>query len=346
MKINRMELIKYVEKIMPGVENNSFIDGAENILFNNGNIYSYNDIIAVSINTKLNLNGCIKAKEFFNLIKKIPDEIIDIDCNDENWIIKTDKINAELFLINDDISKKIESITNNNEWVSIPSNFMDGLSNCLFSCNKSDLAGIYCIDKYMMSTDEITINLFNLNKNINSFWLSDDCIKKLISIFDKINFIKIDDSWAHFKNEDNLIFSCRRLMDTKYPFKKAKKILDENKKLTPIMIGEFPKKLIEVIDRASEFVTNIKGVGTVKLKLTENYIECSSYKYSGKYREKIKWNNDSHIDGSINLSVDPNTIKNAVLKTDKFYIVGEESKLLLFYNDKYTHLILTFKEDN
>ena len=98
MTIQKKQLLDALKLAMPGIETGTAtLQGSDAFVFHNGNIFSYNDSISVSVPlsqaglVEENLEGAVKAEEFFKVIGKFQGDQISFVANEGSWILKSGK---------------------------------------------------------------------------------------------------------------------------------------------------------------------------------------------------------------------------------------------------------------
>jgi hypothetical protein len=360
MNINRSELLAVLKSVLPGTDSSvTILEGSDSIIFSDGNIYSYNDTISISIPFPFkdkdgnDISGAVKAKEFYDVISKLSSETIKLIPKSDSWIISSGKnIKTEFVLLESNIMQNIKNIFPAKiKWSAIPEKFIDGISYCSFSGNRSQLAGIFVSNNIVTSTNEIRINWYTMESNINgAFWISDYAVSELLKL-DKITKYCISDAWIHFKTEKGITFSCKRLAQEKYPFEKMKVLIENNKKEKGDISNELPSELNGAIDRASALSQNIESFDTVKLTITNEGIEVFSKRPSGKYTENVEWGKVLKISiEPISIFVDHLMIENAIKNSTSFYlkkaiIKDKEVIRIVLKSENGIQLISTFNEE-
>lgn len=356
MKINRTEFLKVLKQVMPGIESDSvLLEGSDTFIFHDSFIHTYNDNISVSvpfiITDKNNnpVSGAIKAKDFFTLLNRYQGDSIHLIPKIDKWILKSENATAELTLLENTLIDKVKNLINNDKFHTIPEKFIEGISICLFSSNKSVLAGIYVEDNIITSTDEIRINWYDIKDSINnSFWIADEAAKELIKL-NNLKSISISDSWVHFKTEDKTIFSCKRLNQENYPIRMIKELVERNQKEKTDISNKLPEGLMEAINRAAALSTNIESFDTIKLTFSNENIKVYSERTSGKYTETVAWEKPLKKEiEPISIFVDYAMIENGIKYSKSFYLKKtkdqkKESMKIIFSNPNGIQLIKTFE---
>jgi hypothetical protein len=356
MIIDRKEFISVLKRAMPGIDTgNSTLEGADTFIFNDGWIHTYNDNISVSVPFSIknksgdNISGVLKAKEFFDLLNRYKEDSIKLIPKDDMWIIQTEKSKAELTLLENSLLEKIQNINQAKlKWNSIPELFIEGLSICIFSSNRSSLSGIFVQNDKIVSTDEIRINIFTMDSSIeDSFWINDASASELIKLNNPKQYA-ISDSWIYFKTEAGDIFSCKRLSQDKYPIKQIETLMEKHTYSKTDVSNILPSTLAEAINRAASFSINIESFETVKLTFTNEGINIFSKRTSGKYNESVEWEKPLKQEiNPISIFIDYAMAKNGIKSNSSFYLKTTEVKdkevtRIIFKNKHSIQLITTF----
>lgn len=356
MIIERNNFLKVLKQVMPGVETgNVILEGADTFIFENGYIHSYNDNISVSILFPItdregeNISGAIKAKDFYELISRLSDDSFKLISKTNEWIIKSGNARAELTLLESSIVGHVKNLLPTEiSWIPLPEQFIEGISICRFSSNKSVLAGIFVDKDFIITTDEIRISSYQMKEEIvEPFWITDLASTELL----KLGGIKkyfVSKSWVHFLTDEGVIFSCKRLAQEKYPIDKIKQLIASHVKGKEDIGNILPENLMSAIHRAGALSQNIESFDTIRLTFTQDHIEVFSQRPSGKYIEIVEWSKPFEKEFMpISIFVDYVMIENGIKFSNSFYlkeIIHKEKKItrIVFIRKNGMLLISTF----
>ena len=352
MTIQKTELLKKLALCMSGIEKgNPILQGADSFIFYKDRIFAYNDMISVSVpieNTEMlseNLEGAVRAEEFFKIINKMPNEEIQFEISDkDSWVLKSGKARAELALIEFDYERRLNEIQITEDWIELDDDFITGLNVCKMAKNTTPLSGTFIKDKYIMSTDGYQINRFEMKDcELPEFWVSDKSMTELLK-FTKLNKFQKNptSNWVHFKSENDVVFSLKTLMTSKYPFDKCSTLID-GVDFTNLIKGRFPNEIKSVIERASVFNVNLEQHSAIKLIIGKEGIEVASENAIGNYSEMVAWEDGDKDFEEMVVYVDVDMIQSASNKTLEFYLQKIENKppRLYFKTDSSIHLLST-----
>lgn len=298
MTINRNEFLQALNQALPGIETGTTIlEGADAFIFDEEGLHSYNDNISIFVPFVLkdkknkNICGAVKAQDFYNLISKLSGDTFTLFPKEKVWVIKSGNARAELTLLENAINEHIHAMVPKQlKWQILADNFIDGIGTCLFSNNKSILAGVHVENNTITSTDEIRISQYNaLDKFINSsFWITDGAVHELIKL-DHPKQWALSKSWVHFLTEHGTIFSCKQLSCNNYPIAKINTVVQNNAQDPNDIEGTLPKTLLAAINRAAALSKNIESFDTVQLTFSPTGIEVFTQRNSGNYTEVVQW---------------------------------------------------------
>ena len=350
MTIQKKDLLKKLGLCMSGIEKgNPILQGADSFIFYKDRIFTYNDMISVSVpieNTEMlaeNLEGAVRAEEFFKIINKMPNEEIIFEVSDnKTWVLKSGRAKAELALVEFDYERRLNKIQISENWIELEDDFITGLNVCKMGKNTTPLSGTFIKDKFIISTDGYQINRFEMKDvELPEFWVSDKSMGELLK-FTKLNKVQVQNNWVHFKSENDTVFSLKTLITTKYPYDACCKLLD-NVDLSTLIKGKFPNEIKDVIERASVFDVTLENHSAIKFTIDSEGIEVSSENAVGNYSEKVLWEDGEKDFKTMVIYVNPNVINASSQKTLEFYLQEMENRppRLYFVTDSSIHLMST-----
>lgn len=359
MTVERKVLLENLKLAMPGIESgNVVLQGSDSFVFHEGKLFTYNDSVAVLVPIESvglvgeDIEGAVHAKEFYNVISKFTNDEITFTVKDEKtWVIKCGRAKVELTLLDFDFKKRLDGVSpSDDNWIELPKEFMESLAICKMNSNKSTIAGIYVRDTNMLSTDGYQINVCTLSKNLPKFWIADASATELLKLTG-LKEIQIGRTWVHFRTENGVIFSVKTLNDANYPYAKVMALIDSSAPTDDTFHATFPQSLFSAVERADSFSFDLLDWSVVRLVMTNDGIEVSSERNSGKYIENVPWDKplDSEIE-PIKVFVNANMMSCMVQHSLEFYLINMKAKngkvipRLLFVSPSSRHLMATFSE--
>jgi len=325
MKLNRLKLVDACKAVIAGCAEKEVIAQSSSFIFEKDRIFSFNDEVAVSYPFETGFEGAVPAKEFLQLISKVKAEEISLTVKEGELLLVGSKAKAGLRL-DKDIKLSFDDIEMSDEWIKLPESFCKAISFCLFSASKEQskaiLQNIHVIGNYAESCDNYRITRYNMGKTKafpESLLIPAVAAKDIIS--NAPTEYSVSDGWLHFKNESDVIFSCRTV-DAEFP------------DFTPFLncVGEeivFPKTLPDILDRASVLSDGER----ITVILEKDSLTATTESVSGWFEESA----DVEYDGDdVEFDIQPEFMK-TIMKFDGKATVGE--KILLFENETFVHAV-------
>ena len=360
MTVERKVFLESLKLAMPGIESgNVVLQGSDSFVFHDGKLFTYNDSIAVLVPIEQiglvgeDIEGVVHAKELYNVVSKFTNDEITFSVNDnKTWTLKCGRAKVELTLIDFDFKTRFDGVSPTEEnWIDLPENFMEALGICKMVTNKTAIAGIYVRDDNMLSTDGYQINLCTLGKELPKFWISDSSVAELIKL-NKLKQVQIGRTWVHFKTTEDVILSVKTLNDINYPYDKVMALMKSSTPKDDTFTATFPEGLFPAVERADSFSFDLLDQSVVRLILSNDGIEVSSERNSGKYVENIPWEAplENPIKEPIKVFVNAGMMGSMVVHSLKFYLMNLKAKngtiipRLLFVSPSSRHLMATFTE--
>lgn len=359
MTLERKVLLENLKLAMPGIESgNVVLQGSDSFVFHNGKLFTYNDLVAVLVPIDSiglvddDIEGAVHAKEFYNVVSKFTNDEITLSVKDDHtWELKCGRAKASLTLLDFDFKTRLDGVSpDDNAWVDLDNDFIDGVAICKMGNNKSNLSGIYVNDKNILSTDSYQINLYTMKNSLPKFWISDSSVNELLKI-KNFKKVQVSKTWVHFKTEDGVVFSLKTLNDVNYPYTKIMNLVNNSNPSENDFHATFPSSLFKSVDIADSFAISMVDQSVVRLVLSNEGIEVSSEKNSGSYLEMIPW--DKPLEKEIEptkLYVNPSMMSAMGTRSLEFYLIhllaknGKIMPRILFVTESSKHIMAAFNE--
>jgi DNA polymerase III sliding clamp (beta) subunit (PCNA family) len=333
MKINRQELLNVLIAVKPGLASKEVIEQATHFIFNDEEVYTYND--RISINTYLDTSlsttpFAIQGKELFTFLEKVKEDEVDIqiDVEKSKLKIKAGKTTANL-VIDTDIKIPEINIPDFEDWEPLPENFTEAIKFCLFSTSKNmtklALACLNVKKDCVESSDNYRITKKDLTSKINTPFLLPGSAAEQLKTYNAIDY-HLDSTWIHFCNAQDVVFSCRRV---EVDFPNVSPLMEvEGDKV------ELPKELISAIDKAGILaVSEFDHDRYITVELKKNKLNVKGEGQLGWVSEEIpiKYKGAAH-----KIKVHPDHFID-ILQHLKQMVIGENT--LLFEGEGFKHAI-------
>ena len=288
MNLNREQLLRELEIVLPGLSTREIMEQSSCFIFKAGKVISYNDEIACSQKTSLTIEGAIQALPLISILRKMQDDMIEVEVQDGELLIKGKKRKAGIKM-EEEILLPIESIEPAESWDKLHPDFTEAVSIVRDCAGKDEtqfcITCIHIHPNWVETCDNYQLARYTIKTGLTkAILVRRDSLNHIISL----GMIKFSETknWIHFKNSEGLILSCRRFTEEYPDLTKLLKVEGENIVL--------PKGLKEAIERAEVFsVENtednhilidiqkgklkLKGVGT-----SGWFVEYKKIKYDGQ----------------------------------------------------------------
>jgi DNA polymerase III sliding clamp (beta) subunit (PCNA family) len=322
MKVNREELLKSLEAVMPGLSTKEIIEQSSCFIFQDGHVSTYNDEIACSQKVSVKIEGAVPAMPLISIIRKLKEDEVDISANDAatQLLVRANSKRAGINM-DQEILLPIEAVDRPKKWKNLPENFADAVAivqPCAGS-NESEFAMtcVHVTSKFIEACDNHQVTRFKIKTEIeNPILIRKESLKHIISL-DMVEFSETK-HWIHFKNSDGLILSCRHWMDD-YPSDDISKVLKvEGSPLT------LPKGIKDTVEKATIFSAENPEDDNVIVNLKRGKFKITGKGTSGWFTEVKK----STYDGSsLQFTIPPKLLIELVQHHNDCEITGERLKV-------------------
>lgn len=353
MQVNKTDIVTAMNKVLPGVDKGKAqIEGADSFLFMGNKLYTYNGVITVSVPFAAEgAEFAVKAVDFFNLVSKMTDEVINIELDERKVRVKSGKTRASLALIDGSAIKKyIQNITLG-EMSDVPPDFKEAFSIVAIKANATKLKGILITDSeghegsLMVSSDRIRISCQELKGKMTKMFVDDDILANALKLGDPKKY-SISGPWLHLSFDGDVTFSAMRKDHSEYPVDAMLGALSRVAKSNPVFKGRLPKDLIDVIQRVGVLAGTAQG-GTgelVKLTFTKDGLVVFAEKIYGDAEEVVPWDIAPTIENEEpSIWVDKGFIIEAANKAMEFSLVqvANNKSVVIFKSDRYLNMVTT-----
>ncbi len=325
MRVKKDILLKTLEALQPGISDRDIKDQYKHFGFTKDDAISYNDMICVVAPFKSEIEFSVPAKEFYNIIKRLPNDDIDIQLADGKLSFKSGKTKASMKTQEGkDIFAGLENtgFYDIKKMSPLPSNFFAGLKLCVPSASKDQtnkkLTGLYIDKDVVMATDFLRASRYIFKEDIDGTFLMDAThIQELLKYSEMDSFYK-NDNWVFFENKDGVTF-CSRLIslppDQKFP------AVDDILDFKGIEI-ELPESLKESVEMALVMANGDTPAETlIEVVISNGKISCKGENDNGWVINELSA--DIKLDREIKFEINPGFLMDIMNLTRKMvYIEG------------------------
>lgn len=338
MKIETLNLVNALKAILPALPKNTPLANMKQISFTKKWVIAYDDQISIRYPFKTDFQCTIFAEELYAVVSKINEKFIDVSLRENLFIIKSDTVEVEIIIFqNDTITEIIDSSINLNkvDWKEIPPDFISALSLCEFSTSKDItqgfLACVYINKDEVYSSDNLRISYYKFKKatNLKKILIPSSAVKNLIDYNIENVSYEDKDSWIHFKGTNGEIFSCRILKDD-YPDCSSLLELKGNK-------IEISKEVLSAIDLLMPFTKDFIDIDKkIFFTVVDNFIFCKAEGEKGKIQKKIPI---KYKGVKFSFVVNPIFLKQIFGKATSCIVNTKECKML-FSSENFKHIMV------
>ena len=333
MKIKKAELQTILENLRPGLARRDIVGKLSDFTFSGDRICTFNDQISISHPFESEFECSVDGQSFYQVVVNSPGEEIDLTMTEKNLVIKGEKSKASLIVSEGSVildKIKMPRISSK-KWKVLPVSFRKGVRLCSFSVS-SDLTrpALTCVaikgDK-IFSADNLRISKFLLESVIDDFLIT-GVSASILTKYPVTKYLK-DESWIHFKTEDDIIFSCRVIVDV-FPDVGAYFNVEG---LSVVL----PKELKDVVTSVSvvtdeEF--SIDRIISVSMLKKEKIITCSGKGSRGSFERVCAL--EGRIQRDVVFDINP-AFFSEVLESELEMTLGENHAL--FVKDSFEHVM-------
>ena len=343
MEINRVAVLNALQAVSPGLSRRQTVEEAQNFIFSDGYLTTYNDNICVKYPLDLGIKASVRADKFFSVIKKlgtnlINTEMIDIYMEGDKVVVKCKDAEAKVNSVSIDRFEKFLAklnVSGLTGWKDVPENFLAGLELCSFSTSKDKTKEyttcVFVNGDSIFSTDSLRVSRYVLDESVGDFLIPATSIKQLL----KYNLEKyiVDEKWIHFLTGEDAVFSCRLSLADQVDLRGFFKSVEEEE-----VEGEeivLPDDLQDAVQFVGIFA---EGAMTLDLKINitieKGKIILESKRSDGTSKKSINIDYDGD---PVKFSVHPEFFSQVLRYATKLKIL--KKKKALFTQGKFTHVL-------
>lgn len=346
MTVNRTELVKALEVVMPGTATESILAGGSRVTIYNNRLYTTRDILSISTPFVFpeSLEVSVSADDFFSVLKRFTEENIQISVKDNSLIVKAGRAKATMRIY--PMAKNSPLFFESPTLIELPSDYFDAIVSCYIPGNKTTHAGVFFEGMASMSTDGKRINYVELSKDSPRFWINDLSAKTLIRMGNVFTVYGVSPSHVWFVS-DTATIAVKRLNDEKYQSEAITSYYSLCK-ASEVDHFDVPEGLYEATMRAAPFTTLDDALYPVTLNISKEGIEVNTKGNADSYEEFVEYLDPLDI-AEVSLKVDYAQflygLKKSTLMGVRSITKGDHNYLMLvLYGANSTLMINTLRE--
>jgi hypothetical protein len=329
MNIERNELIGKLRKCLPGIDKGpTALQGTNCFVFHQDKLITFNDYISVAVPLDSDMTCAVPALDFYKVLNSFKAKEVELTLTDFNLELKCGKATVSVPLMEERVLSRFETIFPDEiEWLPLLANFKNAMSLGHLKTENSQISGPFIDGEVMVSTDQVVIAEVDMIPPMNRCWLSNKMVAEILKYPD-FQFYNMNASWIHFKN-DELTFSCRKLMDANYPKDNVMGMLESFKKAPQVCSGEFNEEVLDALKSATVFAEETDAVYMVNFSFSPNKLSITSKKHTGSFSQEIEL---PVIGEEVAFNVDALKLRSVLgLAPTTSFIVHKLDKILALY---------------
>ncbi len=287
MKINKKQLQTALERVKPGLAQKELIEQSTCFAFMGNRVITYNDEISVSHPVdELDINGAVKAEILYGFLNKVKKDEIEIDYVENQITITAGNSKAGLVFAQE-VKLPIEEIGEIQTWEDVPEEFISAIKLCSHCCSKDMTRPVLtCLNvtkDAIEASDSFQIIRHKLSEFLGEPFLFPASSANILVKYKITKIAKGKPGWVHFSTDDGTVFSTR-IFHGDYPNIQRHLQMEES------VVVEFPKKIIEALERAFVFTSPgmVENSRLVKITIKDGQMKISAKDEFGWFEETLR----------------------------------------------------------
>jgi hypothetical protein len=339
MKINKAELQLALEKVRPGLSNRGIIEQMSCFAFIDNRVVTYNDEISIShpVSGLDGVTGAIKAEALYEFLRKVKEEEMDLEWEDNQVLIKAGNARAGL-VFEREVRLPFYEVGEITDWQDLPEGIIDAFQFCYPCCSKSMrnpvLTAVNVNGDLVEATDSYQVIQYKLSDKVpgKGFLIPATTVKVLIKY--DVKEISLEDNWVHFRTEDGTVFSARIIEGT---FLNISQFLNKGG-----TVFNFPDTMLDALLRANVFVKKNEVVGDIPIitiNVRDGQMKLVTKNEYGWF-EEVMGIDDMSVNLRFHMGID--FLINLITKLQTC-VIGENT--IKFSGDNWAHAVALRVED-
>lgn len=332
MKITREELLRQLESVTPGLSTREIIEQSRCFVFKNKKVATYNDEVACFQDCSLDIEGAIQSDRLLALLRKLPVTTVSIEIKDNLFQIRAKGHRKAELPIESEIALPIDSVTPPNNWVSLPSDFIEGISLVQKCVGKDEtqfhLTCVHLHPNHVEACDNFQAARFTTKTGLDKpILVRKDSLQHVIAM--GMTHFGITKDWIHFKNANGLMLSCRLYVE-EYP--DLSEIFDVKGIRTKL-----PKGLEQAVECASIFSNADADENHITIDLHPGEVKVIGQSISGRYseRQKIEYEKDPIV-----FTITPTLLLQILAEYNECVLSRKKKRLKAGIGSKFTYVTM------
>ena len=333
-KIQKDELLTMLQKLKPGLAQKGIVEQSTHFMFLGKDIATFSDQIAVIHPFQTNSSFSVKGDEFYRIISGADEGELTFSLENNQLTIECEGTSAGMPTLIDDKDKVDKLVTmlkkEMKDWIALPDDFLQCCYLTMFSAAKDlsmgTLSCLFITGENIFSSDSIRASWSVMSEEMPEFLIPVKDVQELVK-FPNLAYYCMSDNWVHFKTEDGVTFSVKKVLGT---FKNlTKRFAVEGESL------EFPKELKEVLNSITFLADGDVDLNKViSIKIAKNKIICKAEKNTGWIEKKLDF---KYKGAPLSFLINPIFLSQVLDKTTSLTIAPHA---VLFQAEAFFHIIM------
>ena len=215
MRVNRIELLKVLESVTPGLASKEIIEQSTCFVFTEGDVITYNDEVSCRRKAPVDLDGVVHAAPLLEILNRWQEDEIDVSIDGGELLLKGKKKKSGLRMQHE-VLLAIYVVEVPKEWKALPADFCEaiGVVHECASGNASEFCFtcVHHTKEFVEAHDRFQVARYPLDLPVDkSFLIRANTIKEVVGY--DMTEISETKSWVHFRNPAGLVMSCRKWVE-------------------------------------------------------------------------------------------------------------------------------------
>ena len=334
MRINREQLLSSLEAVGSGLAKKEIVEQSACYVFRGGRVTTFDDEVSCSGPCKLDVEGAVEAEPLTALLRKLPDEDLDVLAGDGELLVKGRKrksgvrMSAEILL-------PIEGVEDPEGWSGLPGDFAEAVGVVCPSASRDEtqfrLTCVHLGPEFIEACDNFQITRWPMRLELEGPVMVKHGSLWAVRGLDMTEMCTTG-SWLHFRNPAGVVLSCRRYEED-YPDLGHLLEVDGEK-------ATLPGGIEEVVERAEIFSGENVDDRQVEVDLKPGMLRLRGRGPNGWYEEVKKIGYDGP---KMSFRIRPDLLVE-ISRRAKECVVSKER--ILIDGGKFTYVSCTGVEDD
>ena len=327
--MKKSQLVKALNLCFPGINESGIEEGEDCFDFSPDYISAGTLEFRLHAPLETEIQGQVKAKEFFQVINKMENDIVLKQKGDELQV-KDRKTTLTLPIFSEQNGFDLDA---EKDWEELPANFLEGLVLGMYTASKDTLYAqlntIVVNGTQIIATDNHKALNFQLEEDMGQWAIASEIVRKLVKV--NISHYILEEKELHLKNEEGAIISVQLLEDEPFDSEKVLNLFQEGE-----AEYQFPTNTVNALDLADILSYEGDDGDFVKIKRKGDYLIFEGERETGKVRTKVKINTNFPDEFSIQIASP--FLRGSLKHTTDFWL---KDSFLFFQSDNFDLIVST-----